>query len=601
MGTRRERQRGVGLVLGVVLALGTVTLGYAVATAMVASAEVRSAASAGQRLQASIAAEAGVERAISELKSRVELAPLDQPFHAVDALDGQEPFGLETFTHAGLPVAEALVRFDVIASAHLTRDVRITATGWAPSRSAYQDGRGRRVVIEAVERAALGQSAVFDYAYFIANWGWFYGSNITANGNVRASGQFDFGGYRAKVNAEPRFVRDVDGRLGPQIDSGGVYAGWGTVNTANVRGDISDPAYRHDDAGVVPMPNLSDLSLYETLAAERSGSITIDGAAIVSGVLGDDLTEPQNLYLEGTEEAPIVIDGPVVVRGHVIIKGVVSGIGTIYSGKNVYIADDLTYANPPSSPRPDGTDRATIQAWIDANRSADMLGLFARENISIGDPSNSVFRSAVSGWLNHSANESKEDLGLDLLPCTRKGRDGVLGTADDDVLEGDGSWTVECYTEQHAALGLLPEGREVGDPIAETGEDVDGDGVYDARISLADLDLSDADALDTSGAWAGNLPEGAAGFGDVCTIEIARIDGALYTNHALCARVNEPEGDITVNGAVVSRVESIVYSVPSGRSLVFNHDRRLLGGGDAFDFYLPRSVAPVERVSFLEQ
>ena len=45
-------------------------------------------------------------------------------------------------------------------------------------------------------------------------------------------------------------------------------------------------------------------------------------------------------------------------------------------------------------------------------------------------------------------NTSAEDSGVDRIPSTAVGKDGITGTADDDVLEGDGSWTVECYTSQ---------------------------------------------------------------------------------------------------------------------------------------------------------
>ena len=33
---------------------------------------------------------------------------------------------------------------------------------------------------------------VFDYSYFIINWGWFYGTPITSYGDARSNGRFDF-------------------------------------------------------------------------------------------------------------------------------------------------------------------------------------------------------------------------------------------------------------------------------------------------------------------------------------------------------------------------------------------------------------------------
>ena len=51
---------------------------------------------------------------------------------------------------------------------------------------------------------------------------------------------------------------------------------------------------------------------------------------------------------------------------------------------------------------------------------------------------------------------------------TRAGRDGILGTADDDTLDGDGIWTTSLYTAAQQAQGLIPAGKNVGDPAVVT-------------------------------------------------------------------------------------------------------------------------------------
>jgi hypothetical protein len=483
------------------------------------------------------------------------------------------------------------------------RNVSVLVTAFVPSRSAPAAYR-TACTVEAAYHLGLRASDVFDYAYFINNWGWFYGGNIVANGNVRANGQFDFGGYSATVNGQPVF-ETANGRLSGVAGNGGIFAGWGVVGARSVQGTTSGPDYRHENFEAAPMPNLSDLAPYEQLAREKGGTIRIGGKTYVNGVLGAAAGEKPNLYLEGTAANPIEIHGPVVVRGSVVIKGVVTGIGTIYAQGNVYIADDLTYKNPPAAPRPAATDMASVQSWIDQNANRDMIGLFARKNVVIGDFTNSSFQSGVQSWLNASQNESREDLGLDGLPGTRNGRDGVRGTADDDVLEGDGIFSIRTYTAADAAAGRIPAGKKVGDPIPGTGEDVDGDGVFTPRISLADFALPGAGSSQpgtiVASQWAGNLPSGATQYNQVATINIAQVNAVLYTNHAIAARVNEPSGNITFNGAVVSRVESIIYSVPSGRSIVFNHDARILAGGEeTLGFYLPRTLAPLARTYWVE-
>ena len=58
-------------------------------------------------------------------------------------------------------------------------------------------------------------------------------------------------------------------------------------------------------------------------------------------------------------------------------------------------------------------------------------------------PFDKDWRKTVEAWLVNPRNVSAEDAGLDQLPNTSCGRDGLFETADDDVLDGDGTWTVE--------------------------------------------------------------------------------------------------------------------------------------------------------------
>ena len=66
---------------------------------------------------------------------------------------------------------------------------------------------------------------------------------------------------------------------------------------------------------------------------------------------------------------------------------------------------------------------------------------------------------------------------------------------------------------------------------------------------------------------------------------ITHIDAALYTNHTMAMYTKNWGQDLVLNGCIVSRNEAIVYGT---RTLTMNHDLRLLGGGENFDFYLPK-------------
>jgi hypothetical protein len=64
-----------------------------------------------------------------------------------------------------------------------------------------------------------------------------------------------------------------------------------------------------------------------------------------------------------------------------------------------------------------------------------------------------------------------------------------------------------------------------------------------------------------------------------------RLDGVLYTNHALAGYV--AADDITFNGSLVSRDDAIVFN---GDSLTINHDLRLVGDQGAQQVALPYAV-----------
>ena len=237
-------------------------------------------------------------------------------------------------------------------------------------------------------------SKVFDYVYFINNWGWFYGSGITAKGDVRSNGIFSF-------------------RQGPRVN-GNIYGGdMIDVDGSGIKGYGGNEDYQHAYSDRVTMPNLIDLNYYRDLAVSEAGSITRAGVTLVDQIQGDDVGENENIILVGTPNQPIVIDGPVVIEGDVIIKGTVKGQGTIYSGRNIYLADDIKYKNAPPSPRPANDNPETVDNWVNAHQDKDLVGFAARESIIMGD-------FTASGWYAQwwLFDMGDEDVGQDGIPDT---------------------------------------------------------------------------------------------------------------------------------------------------------------------------------------
>ncbi len=600
---RTRTQRGGALIAAVITMMLAVTLAFSAASI---SATDRADLKRNEReIEARELAKAGVHRAIAWINNTTTLNPFS-PLQSLDqaVFTNGDPTKPVTST---LATNESLVRngrnhgtFTVTLDAAVngeSRDVTITATGYVPNAQ----NPLAKATEQAVVQVGFTPGRVFDYTYFINNWGWFYGDTINAYGNVASNGQFDAALYKPGAFGMPRWATlsmanpaspDLGGYMDDNQDGlldgndGSIYAGWSIINVKNVRGSGGLAKNQHSFLQQSPMPNLSDLALYEAKAKAANSSLMIGSTVVSDAVLGDSAAEKPNVVLIGTAANPIVLNGPVVVRGDVILKGVITGQGSIYAGRNIYIADNLTYKNGPTSLAPANNTEATTEAWIAANRTKDFCGLFARENIVMGNYTNATWNSYVASWLANSLNASKEDAGLDGIPNTRKGRDGILGTADDDVLEGDGLFTVSKYSQAHADLGLIPAGKNVGDVIPGTGEDIDGDGVFDGTITTGALALKDAL---TSGKYAGNLPGGTTTFGQISSINITSIQAVMYTNHAAAMTTLASGFDCNIFGTLVSRNESIIYGT---KSLNFYFDRRLCGGSQ-FGTMLPRTLAPL--------
>ena len=230
-----------------------------------------------------------------------------------------------------------------------------------------------------------------------------------------------------------------------------------------------------------------------------------------------------NIVLVGTSAKPIEITGTVVVRGDVVIKGVIKGQGTIYAGRDIYVADNITYKNPPATPRPSSSSPGVVDAWVNANKNKDLVGFAAKENVVLGDYTGRTGGAWYSDAYLFSMGD--EDVGRDGIPDTN------------DTGEHDG-----IFESQY--------------------EDLDGDGVKDNNYDWPNIQIQ------TSIGNFANCPSGVSNFWDIATNSVNHLDGIFYTNHAFAGRVGS---EATMNGAVISKDEAIIYS----NTLDINYDERI--------------------------
>ncbi len=614
--------RGSALVIAIVTSVVIVSL--AGSAIYMAAYEQRYSNKESYRMKARYVAEAGIARAIKYVNSN--FANVKLSFTEIDALANTTLFSNEAFLAASqgqnVKVGEYSVTLRVLTEADFTppegEDIKgnkvnslryflVTSTGFVPSAAKPES----KITINATYQIGTRVAHVFDYSYFINNWGWFYTTDLSSFGNVRSNGAFSFGSYKPVIESKPRFEYSIGTDLIGYIDDngdgkennqdGGVYA-WDYIQGAPstlYKPDLYQGlkgANTRPEVPQVPMPNLTNLGLYEQMSKEQGSYIKIAGTTICDGVLGDNETK-QNLYLEGTYENPIEIKGTIVVRGDCIIRGYVSGKGVIYAGRNIYIPQRILYRNPPSERRPSTNSEASRENWRERADDKDLLGLFAREHVVIGDYTNSTWQNYVSQWVNDSMNKSKEDAGPDKIPNTY------------DAGEGDGKWTVE----------LDPSGN----PIPGTGEDIDGDGKFDDTTKMSEFNLGSGTFSTGHAQWAGNIPTGVTSYRQVTywndttdnpgisgSSNFPQVDAVLYCNHFVggyfynfdYSYKNDNRGhftnkkEIAFNGSIISRNESLIFE--NGNKVVLFHDERLTAEtGERFGLTMPRVWKPLKLIS----
>jgi len=385
-------------------------------------------------------------------------------------------------------------------------------------------------------------SNVFDYEYFLNNWGWWWGRSIGGNGDNRSNGDFDF-------------------REGPEVN-GHTYAAGDIRSDSDLRGwaapesgsDLPwDEAYIHMFNDRVRMPNLLDLNYYKDRAnnwkTDEHGAI-INGS-LTGGVNGINIqgVYTGNIYLAGTASNPLVLNGPVVIDGNAILGGYVTGKGTLYVGRNLYLVDSVQYKNAPNSPRPSDNTETARNNWALANQDKDLVAYAARESIFFGDITDSSrwnypWCYFLRGWGDES----------------QLGRDGIPDTADDGVSydrDGDGVLDGAWFdTDEDGVVDGNYQWRDIAPNPACSTEYQTGD--------ISSFAYWPLDAYGNRLAWNQLGPSQGPG-------AIQKLEGVFYTNHAFSGRTTF--NNSAINGSVISKDEAIIYTT----KITFNYDERIHG------------------------
>ncbi|HEX4121962.1 MAG TPA: hypothetical protein VH619_15185 [Verrucomicrobiae bacterium] len=372
-------------------------------------------------------------------------------------------------------------------------------------------------------------SLVFDYEYFLNNWGWWWGNTITGNGSQRANWDFDFRDGPT-VNGSIYAADQVeDDEIPVQTYATPPFAGLAGADETNLV---------HQGAPRVMMPNLLNFSNYTATAMANTASngLWIGTNQIVAGVLPDSATPnpggndgnvtPQTgLYVVGTPGAPLIIKGTVVIPGDLVIQGTITGQGTFYVGGNLYVAGNITYAHGPDFSASPETEAPNVRdAWVSQNTTNDLVAYAVRGSILAGDVTD-------PDWVNYCYNYPGSGLQY-VGDESHLGQDGIASTPDDNIpfLHSDGAMS--------------------------TWYDADGDGLVEGNYNYnTDITMTAARASQIVGyPSVAGVP---VAYSQVATDNMGTLQGIFYTDHAAAMRL--AQGAATIDGVIVSRNEQIIF------------------------------------------
>ncbi len=434
--------------------------------------------------------------------------------------------------------------------------MKITADSSEPSGGFYlvKASCGIRDRLRTIEASVQYRpsSNVFDYCYFLNNWGWFWGEKITAHGDVRSNFNFDFR-YSPTMNGHIYASGNIQNN-GKNIDP--------LAGTLPVDGWADgDPLhYGHQGTRRLKMPNLKDINDYCENANGTIRQVNKSNTALNRTLISK--TSENGVYLKGTQSAPIEIEGTVVVKGDCVLSGVIGGTGTLYVGGNLYIADDVEYLNGPVFNTPPNSANTPDEIWdyydhvVDSSLKGkeDLIAYGVVGQILVGDVNDQT-------WVNNCYSNS--DYGLRYIGSENAlGSDGIRGTSDDGIAyldtDNDGEMDYAAYDADGNGV-IRTTNYSYSDELKMTDARAKNIQYYPQTRPQGNQDAY-ADWFDQETnaplAWSpGSFS--VTSYSSFAQKDIAELEGIFFTNHAMAMHTNK---SFTLHGSMICRDEAMVFN-----------------------------------------
>ncbi len=609
----RKRHTVQGSTLVTTLIMGGIAILTASAYIDVATQDLRAASARIREVTTANLAEAGLNLAAQQLWRQFKQAQRFTIFDNNTALinaSPTQPFHIRTETMGGVGTfTVAVIGYQRVDS--YTRRITLRAVGWQDrNRNGELDRHEPRQVQDQTIDLSLSRSAVFDYAYFVNNYGWMYGfdnEQLVMNGDARSNGDFEFRYGRPVINGSVIAARNE--KLTPRAEGRVIVGGgiaprqWSNATYALRQNQFMRQAYSSSLHGIIGSStfNLWRDYVYQDTAqmvnnqpfgavlADVNGTRRFDGTVIdrrpTSELIMPDLNDlsyylnlsqtwrnPVATFRDGTpnpnynQGAYVEVWNPRTnryerVSNNGVINGSVALIG--YADKPIRIHGPVTV-----------TQDVVIRGYVQGQGT-----LYAGRNVHIvGDiiyTNPPDFRgSNLTNILN--TNERRDALGL---------------AARGSIIMGNTRRFSDPYPLYYMrppfTRGRYDDNGNWIPPFNALERDSTGRMRYQSAYGAADQ--SDIERLSTQ------IDINRNGVIEADERGISRIDAIMFTNFVGGGNLATDGLGLTVNGAIIAKDEAMVlFSLP----LRFNYDWRIrersLDDIPLINIELPR-VATVKR------
>ncbi|MCC6483209.1 MAG: hypothetical protein IT209_00050 [Armatimonadetes bacterium] len=515
-----------------------------------------------------------------------EMANLWQPFKATqrfDSLDTQcagATTGAPRLVMAGLVQGAATydVRYSVgvvnyIIQGTYRRQVIVRSIGWVDQNrnGALDNGEESRAIESQIE-LALDRSKVFDYAYFVNNYGWMNGfgaNDLIVNGDMRANGNFDFSGGTPTINGSVYAAKN--NKLIPAAP--GIVninpTQWSNTTYTTKAPTMARMAYSASKMGV---KGTDEYEKWRDIIYDQQGSMVRGqpSGAVIGDNNGIRTYSNQLLSPKPTEEVlmPDLSDIDYykqLSQNYVDAKEKYQdNSNNPYYGQGAYIEMFNSLTNR--------YERVTTNGVYDG--SLGVIGTSSKP-VKIHGPVTITGDAVIKGVISGQG-------------CIYTGRNvhivGDITYSQSPNFVGSDIATVDKANEKKDLLGLAARGSVImGNTKKFSNTELQymtppfTKARYDDNGNL--IPAFNAKATDYTGKMRYQSILG-DNYIDSVSESIHQINAVLYTNFLGGGRLGENSGGVTFNGSIISRDEAMVLqSLP----LVMNYDNRLRWRADMGD------------------